>query len=330
MDTGVDEEGESETLALSHLPQDPMSDDEIEASFQALVAELRDSGWIVEPLEHYAFAEPPATDSIAEGIARIVRLQQRRAALEAEESRELANLARLSVAEAGRGADLAMVYRSLAAELAMACRLSDRTFQARIGEAEILVEDFPATLTALESGTIAVGHARVVVECGLPIRDPALRAKYEAAVLERAVDATPGRLRKQARLAATKLAEVSFEDRHKLAVEDRSVQLAELDDGMSEVIHTVSTVFAVAMLDRLTEQAKAVKAANPEDPRTLDQIRADLATELVLTGQPTGCPDAPHAAGIGIRPEVSIVIPVLTLLGQGEEPPRSPAAGPLA
>ena len=194
-------------------------------------------------------------------------------------------------------------YRSLAAELAMATHLSDRTFQTRISDAETLVEDFPQTLAALEAGTIRVGHARVIVEGGLPIRDPEQRAKYELAVLERAVKLTPGRLRKQAQLAAARLGDVSFEDRHKLAVADRSVRMADLEDGMSELILTVPTLYAVAMRDRLTQQAKAIKQANPEDPRSLDQIRADLACELVLTGQPSGCPDAPHAAGIGIRAE---------------------------
>jgi hypothetical protein len=49
----------------------------------------------------------------------------------------------------------------------------------------------------------------------------------------------------------------------------------------------------------------------------------------VLTGQPSGCPDAPHAAGVGIRPEVSVVIPMLTLLGQGEEPATIAGRGPI-
>jgi hypothetical protein len=66
---------------------------------------------------------------------------------------------------------------------------------------------------------------------------------------------------------------------------------------MSELIHTLPTVFAVPMMDRLTEQAKAVKGANPEERRTLDQIRSDLACELVLTGQPSGCPESAAGAG---------------------------------
>jgi hypothetical protein len=317
-------------------PPDPITPEELDAAMQALIADYVDPEAVTEckgpePLAGLrdpiaGFDEP---DLIAAGIRRVVRLQQRKAALEAEEARELAGLARLSIAEAGSGADRSMVYRSLAGELALACNLSERTFQARIGDAEILVEKFPQTMTAMEAGTISTGHARVVVEGGLPIDDPVLRGRFERAVLERAGELTPGRLRKQARLAAAQIAEVGFEERHARAVEDRSVRMVELDDGMAEVIHTVPTVYAVAMLDRLTEQAKAIKAANPDEPRSLDQIRADLMTELVLTGQPTGCPDAPHTAGVGIRAEVSIVIPMLTLLGKGTEPASIAGAGPI-
>jgi hypothetical protein len=319
MNTGVDELQRSvvdawddyDYVLWDEAPPDPATVEELDAHLQAVIAEL----------------EKPAT--IADEIAHVARLQHRRAELEAEEARTLVNLARMTMAEADPGADRGLAYRSLAAELAMACRLSDRTFQTRIDHAETLVEQFPHTLAALEDRSISVGHARVIVECGLPISDPDSRAKYEAAVLERAAEVTPGRLRKHARLAAEKLAEVAFEERHRLAREDRAVRLAELEDGMSELIATVPTVFAVPMLEQLTAQAKAVRAANPDEPRSLDQIRADLFCELILTGQPTGCPDAPHAAGIGIRAEVSIVIPVLTLLGKGQEPATIAGRGPI-
>jgi hypothetical protein len=182
----------------------------------------------------------------------------------------------------------------------------------------------------LADGTITLGHARVIAEHGAAVTEPALRARFEDAVLARAVTVTPGRLRRVAQLAAAKLGEVSFEQRHRLARENRSVLVTELTDGMSQLIHTLPTVFAEAIRDRLTEQAKAITVSNPNDPRTLDQLRSDLATELLLTGQPSGCEDAPHAAGIGIRAEVSIVIPALTLLGLGNEPATIAGRGPIA
>ncbi|WP_168627898.1 HNH endonuclease signature motif containing protein [Cryobacterium sp. BB307] len=310
-DSSPEVEASSRRSSLAELGWNTLPAEEVETRFRALVAGL------VE--EH----------PIDAAIQRVARLQARKAALEAEEARELAALARLYVAEEGPGARIDLVYRSLAAELALACRVSDRTMESRILRAEELVDEYPATLQALETGSIGIGHARVIVECGDAINDPELRSQYEVAVVERAVKVTPGRLRRLARQAAEKLAAVTFEDRHLKAKESRSVRIFEIGDGMSELVHIVPSVLAVAMFDRLTAQAKAVKAANPADARTLDQVRADLACELVLTGQPSGDPDAPHAAGIGIRPEVSILIPVLTLLGESDEPASIAGRGPI-
>ncbi|WP_166872636.1 HNH endonuclease signature motif containing protein [Salinibacterium sp. ZJ450] len=346
------------------LPRDPLSAEDYDTIIQALLAEMQyldpidetqppdlfDEVIPVDPFAAWLSVDPRAerrpvdpsperlpadpfeeqpVDPIAAGIQHVARLEQDRAALEAEQARALANLVQLAITEAGPRPDLAIVYRSLTAELAMAAHLSDRTFQTRINTAETLVNKFPATVTALETGSIGIGHARVIVESGEVIGDPELRARYEHAVLERAGNITPGRLRKLTQVAAAKLGEVTFEDRHTKAVADRSVRIGEIGDGMSEVIHTIATVHAVAIRDRLTQQGKAIKKANPDDPRSLDQVRADLATELFLTGQPSGCPDAPHQAGVGIRAEVSILIPVLTLLGKSDEPATIAGSGPI-
>ncbi|WP_168625846.1 HNH endonuclease signature motif containing protein [Cryobacterium sp. BB307] len=60
------------------------------------------------------------------------------------------------------------------------------------------------------------------------------------------------------------------------------------------------------------------------------EARADLFSELLLTGQPDGDPDAPHRAGVGIRAEVAIVIPALALAGDESAGPASMAGrGPI-
>jgi hypothetical protein len=161
---------------------------------------------------------------------------------------------------------------------------------------------------------------------GSSISDPARRADYESAVIARAASVTPGRLRRLAQLAAEKVAGVGFAERHAKAKEGRSVRSFETVDGMSELVATVPTVLAAGIMDRLTAMANAVKLANPDDPRTLDQLRADLLCELQLTGDPTG--DV-HAGIAGIGAEVAIIIPALTLLGKGDEPATVLGGGPI-
>ena len=181
---------------------------------------------------------------------------------------------------------------------------------------------------------------RVIAQHGALIDDPRsgpLRTTRVGAGRQ----VTPGRLAGFAQLTAARVGKVSFQDRHRAAREGRCVRLRPGEDGMSEVLLYVSTVLATPIWDRLTHRpppstttptaerrrtatrhgvnnaaAPTAPAGAGADPRSLDQLRADLACELLLTGQPSGDPDAPHRAGVGIRAEVSVVIPVLTLLGK--------------
>ncbi|KXC05406.1 HNH endonuclease [Microbacterium hominis] len=95
---------------------------------------------------------------------------------------------------------------------------------------------------------------------------------------------------------------------------------------MSDVVATVPTVIADGILDRLTRQATViVDAREPgdDDPRSVDQIRADVLSDLLLTAtpalDPTAHGDGPGVLG-GIRAQVQVVVPVLALLGADEGP----------
>lgn len=275
-------------------------------------------------------AEEEAKTTPAAAVERVVGIRAEMARLAAREQRELAALWQQTLAELptdARGSEVDHSWRSLIAELAVASRVSDRTMEARLNEANTLVTQFAATLDSLERGAITLGHVRVIVEHGIQIPDASTRARYEAAVLERAVSITPGRLRRIAQLAAERIAEIGLDERHEAARAERQVTVREVGDGMSELTAVLPTVLAESIWDRLTAQAKAISQSG--DARTYDQIRADLAAELLLTGEPDGCPDAPHAAGIGIRAEVSVVIPALTLLGVDDEPATITGRGPI-
>jgi hypothetical protein len=304
------------------IPPDPSGLDE-DAWFAVLEAEL---------------AKKP---TVAERVERVVWLRAEMAQLAALEARELAALAGTIEEEPAAGADSvgapaaedvmaappSIQWRSLIAELAAAVRVSDRTMAGRVTEAAMLVGRFPKTLEALQDGLIDRGHAAVIMEAGVIVEDDTARARYEDAVLERATTVTPGRLRRVARLAAERLTEVSFEDRHAKAKQQRAVELIDLGDGMSRLVHTLPTLLAEATWDRLTRQAKAIVTTG--DPRTYDQIRSDLMTELLLVGEPSADPDGLHVAAAGIRAEVAIVIPALALLGESDEPATIAGKSPI-
>src|SRR3954447_17062403 len=108
----------------------------------------------------------------------------------------LASRMALTIAEQGDGiAASDLTLRSVAAELAGVLRVSDRTVQRRMADAELKVERFPAVWAAQGAGRISAGHARVIVDAGMHIDDPEARAAYSARVLEFAEDESPNRLR---------------------------------------------------------------------------------------------------------------------------------------
>jgi len=63
------------------------------------------------------------------------------------------------------------------------------------------------------------------------------------------------------------------------------------------------------------------------DDRTLDELRADIFADLVLTGAPTGHGDGDTLASI--RAEVQITVPVLTAAGKSDQPALLAGYGPI-
>ena len=218
-----------------------------------------------------------------------------------------------------------MVLRSIAAELGGVLRATDRTVQQRIGEARELVEGFPMTLDAWESGWITRGHVRIVMDAGrvVPVQR---RAEFGAEAVRLCGSDTPNRVRAAVEILAERTAERSFTERHREAAACRRVRVVPGAEGMSDLVATLPTVIAEGVMDRLTQQATVIiDARSPEDDdaRTTDQVRADVLSDLLLSGaltvDPTATGDGPGALG-AIRAQVQVIVPVLTLLGTDDGP----------
>ncbi len=245
----------------------------------------------------------------------------------------LANRLALTIAERGDGVDASdITLRSVAAELASALRVSDRTMQRRMLAAEIVVERFPEVWQAQAAGRITAGHARVIVDAGAYIDDAAARAAYSARVLEFAEDESPNRVRMIAERVAQQYQARSLEERHEDARGNRGTWVTDHPDAMSELHVFGPSVLIHGAHDRLTQMAKALapkrgsaasesaaseSAAGHDgaDRRTLSQRRLDLAMDLLLTGRPAGH-DTADGLLSAIVAQVAVTVPVLTLLGQ--------------
>ncbi|MCT9819583.1 HNH endonuclease [Microbacterium sp. W1N] len=283
------------------------------------------------------FAGAPGSDGdvavLTEIVAGFESVEAALTAAQVAEVRLLARAGRLAEHQAAgapvrvRAHDMAL--RSIAAEVGGVLRVTDRTVQMRIGEARDLVETWGATLTAWETGRITRGHTRLIADVG-GIVPAARRAEFEVEAIERCSRDTPNRVRPGLEILAERLSERSFTERHRDAAAGRCVRVVAARDGMSDVVATVPTVIADGILDRLTQQARAVidardadEADAPPDLRTVDQVRTDVFTDLLLSGapalDPTAHGDAPGALG-AIRAQVQVVVPALTLLGSDDGP----------
>lgn len=267
--------------------------------------------------------------------------RRERAALDAKETVLLAtavDLARSREAAPGPSSARDLPLRSLAAQIGAMWRASDRTVERQMSHAAVLVGSFPATHAALEAGEISRAHASVIVDAGLPLPDDDTRARYEAAVLQVARRETPGRLRPAARLLANRLHPIPLDARHAAAATARNVWVRDLDDGMAELIATLPAVLAHGIRHRLDQYARRevdargmgrtggsgggqLRDGHTADLRGLGEIRADVFTDLLLTGHATPeVSNASMAEGEAIIASVQVTVPVLTVLGSDVTP----------
>lgn len=304
--------------------------------------------------EQLARDEQAALDRLTDLLATT---RQAIASFQAFEVTIMATASRIADAQSARldakGREHEMAMRSIAAEFASAVRVSDRTMQRQIDGARSLADRFPATLQAFTEGRISKAHAQVIHDAGAHIEDDQARAEYEAAVIERAQKQTPGRLTPTARGLAERSRSTSFTERHRVARQQRSVRVIDLDDGMSELLALLPSTLAHGIHDRLTRMVNAADAApahdgaasvdasrspagqsstgqsvHESDPRSLDEKRADAFADLLLCGAPTAVEDPGGSTpshtvrsdeGLSaIRAHVQVVVPVLSLLDSSE------------
>jgi hypothetical protein len=335
-------------------------------------------------------------------VERVLDARRAVAALQAEEARILAAaldlaLSRMDARSSRAGSDLPV--REVSAELAAAMRLSDRTVQGRLGDAATLVERFAATLAAWERGVIDAGHVSAILDTGVLIVDDDRRARFEEVVLAAAQVESPARLRATAKAVAAAIDPEAVGDALRAAPARRGVRLSDLGDGLTRLIADVPAVLGHAILDRLTQQARAVRdgagddaapgageapdrtvsrtataqgsadaddlpgtaecdGATPTtfdghrlareadcttgaalaadalagdgesvdaDTRTIDQLRADILCDVLLSGAPVA-----HGDGLGaIAGHVQVTIPATSLVGTDDRPGLLGGYGPV-
>ena len=218
--------------------------------------------------------------------------------------------------------------RVLVTELACALRLPERTMETLIEVSKALVHDFPATLAALHAGRISYRNASILVDQATGL-SPEDQTAFEVAVLPAAATLTAAKFTQKARRMRERLDSESITARHERSVADRAIFFEPARDGMAWLSQYLPAADAAAIYHRVT--GIAMKLQGPTEPRTLPQLQADTFTDLILDAAP-GTEATASAAGQmqrGIKPDVCILVPALTLLGRSDEPAILEGYGPI-
>ena len=258
----------------------------------------------------------PGALSEAERIDLLVVLEEQKRWFEAAQIRVLAVMQQRDTSK------LKLAQESVS----LALQVSLRSAQDKLARAQTLVGELPKTLAAVSSGAISSEHAGVIAEAAWRLPDdPALPPALEDAVLPPLLDGrcvTVPMLRQRVRRAGMALDPVTAEERRKRALADRAVGYVPGEDGLASLPIVLGAPEAQLIYTRLTSAATLLP---PEDPRTMDQKRADLLADAVLTGLPVdGLPVMQ-----GRRPAINVVVSADTLLGLDDQPAHLTGYGPI-
>ncbi|WP_240640402.1 HNH endonuclease signature motif containing protein [Microbacterium sp. 10M-3C3] len=219
-----------------------------------------------------------------------------------------------------RGAAPELIERSLRLELAAALQLTEHTAARLLHTAHALTERYPAALDALHGGRTTAQHAELFVEL-VDAVEPELRDVVIPTALELAESCPLGTFRRRLRALVDTVRSATLDQRSREALARRRVILEPSDDGMGWLLLHVPVVEARAIMNRLDGEAR-VFADRPDDDRTMDQLRADIACDLLIDGEVAAHPDEVR----GVRATVAVTVPALSLLDDDLAASAGPAS----
>ncbi len=159
----------------------------------------------------------------------------------------------------------------------MALKLSMGTAEVRLLEATRLCSVLPATLALWQAGRIDRPKVRAILDA-TAVLAPELAAKVESRVLPKAPQQSVAQLRAALARAILAVDPEGANQRHKQARKDRRVVLGDESEGMASLWALLAAHDAHAAYRWLTRLARALGA---DDPRSMDERRADLLAELL-------------------------------------------------
>ncbi|MER2135636.1 MAG: DUF222 domain-containing protein [Arthrobacter sp.] len=237
-----------------------------------------------------------------------------------------------------------LALSAAAAEVGSALNLPHMSALALVSESSTLCTVNRSTHARLSRGSISYRHAQRIMD-EVQTVPPHAAPRFEDELIQLA----EGRTCAQFTVKARRLRESRWPEtitvRHRQALELRRVSLDPKPDGMTELCALVAAEKGQAIFNSLTASARAARSAG--DQRTLDQLRTDTLTSLLLKvpsssgSSPTGLPNSAELAAAapvpppaedpgGIQTEIMVLIDADTLIGVDDKPAELNGYGPIA
>ncbi|MFC4002035.1 DUF222 domain-containing protein [Prauserella oleivorans] len=239
-------------------------------------------------------------------IERIQELERHIARLQALQVREIAAYSS-SRGDAG----------DVASEIALTLSISENSARIKMTLARDLVDRLPATLAAMSRGDIDVYKASKVAGPTSVLSD-VLAREVDAAVADRLAGRDPSSIRRMVNRAIHKLDPEGGAVRAEKRRRERRVELMHTDDAMATLAADLPAEVASAAYARIDRRARALR--NAGDERTMDQLRADVFAELLLSN---------HAGTPSAKAEIFVHLDLATLVGLANNPAELAGHGPL-
>ncbi|WP_396655167.1 DUF222 domain-containing protein [Microbacterium sp.] len=211
-----------------------------------------------------------------------------------------------------------LAVRAAVADIAVRLRMSEATVRAMANTADTLRLRCPKLWALFLGGAVSERSARIASSAAadLPADDPAAWARFDDQVAHSAQVLAPGRLRVRVRVVRDRVHPTPTDDRHAQAAQHRTMWLTDGDDGMSTLTVEAPTVRLHAAWNGIDEHVRRLQRMEDES-RTLAQLRADVATDLLTGGDER------------IDPVIAVTVPVLSLLGEHDAPAMLEGCGPV-
>ena len=198
----------------------------------------------------------------------------------------------------------------------------------------------PLVMDALAAGDLSWQHAKVIADEteGLtPDGAAALVAHFFDPAAPNPVrgaapgELVPSRFRAKVRAWRERHHPETLEKRHAKGVADRRMEYTPDRDGMAWISLYLPGDTACAIWNRTTATARGLQG--PNEPRTITQLRPDIAASLLLGARSATAEGAPTDGDIGKVPtpraDVLVTVPVFSLLGLTDEPAVLDGFGPI-